>query len=119
VSRIDFEKKLSDVFLLRQSNSSTHSEAFEGEQWDSSLVLYQYLTEKSALSYESSTTRRTEPTTYVSNSRLGVRYRRNFYRKWLFYEIAPAVNWPRPLITDEREPVWELLFRLEVNFVNL
>jgi len=119
VSRIDFEKKLSDAFLLRQSNSSTHSETFEGELWDSSLVLYQYLTEKSALSYESSTSRRTEPSTYVTNSRLGVRYRRNFYRKWLFYEIAPAVNWPRPYITDEREAAWELLFRLEVNFINL
>ncbi|MDH5612343.1 MAG: hypothetical protein OEY66_07810 [Gammaproteobacteria bacterium] len=119
VSRIDFEKKISDIFLLRQSNSLTHSEIFEGEKWNSSLVLYQYLTEKSALSYESSTTRLTEPSNYVQNSRIGVRYRRNAYRKWLFYEIAPAVNWDRVFITDERKAAWEILFRLEVNFTNL
>ena len=118
-SRLDFEKRLYDDFLLRQSNAVTHSESFQGEEWVHSLVLYQRLTDKSALSYESSMTRSTAPTTYVTNARLGVRYRKNFYRKWLFYEVAPAVNWPRPLVTDEREPAWEILFRLEVNFVNL
>ncbi|MDA3869163.1 MAG: hypothetical protein PF589_04305 [Gammaproteobacteria bacterium] len=117
-SRIDFEKRFSKALFLRQSNSVMHSEGFEGEQWDSSLVLYQYLSEKSALSYESSTTRLTYPESYIKASRLGVRYRRNFYRKWLFYEIAPAKNWSRPLPGDEREQSWEILFRLEVNFIN-
>ena len=118
-SRLDFEKRLYDDFLLRQSNSMTHSESFEGEEWEHSLVLYQKLTDKSALSYESSMTRSTEPATYVTNTRLGVRYRKNFYRKWLFYEVAPSMYWPRPLVTDQREAAWEILFRLEVNFVNL
>ncbi|MCK5002338.1 MAG: hypothetical protein KAS57_04905 [Gammaproteobacteria bacterium] len=118
-SRLDFEKKLYENFLLRQSNSVEHSESFDGEQWQHSLVLYQRLTDKSALSYESSMSRVTAPTTYVTNSRLGVRFRKNFYRKWLFYEIAPAYNWPRTLVSDERERTWEILFRLEVNFVNL
>ncbi|MDT8452102.1 MAG: hypothetical protein RQ936_05060 [Gammaproteobacteria bacterium] len=119
ISRIDFEKRISKALYLRQSNSVMHSEGFEGEQRDSSLVLYQYLTEKSALSYESSTTMLTYPESYIKASRLGVRYRRNFYRKWLFYEIAPAKNWNRPLPTDEREQSWEILFRLEVNFINI
>jgi len=117
-SRLDFEKQLYENFLLRQSNAVTHSEAFLGEQWQNSLVLYQKLTDKSALSYESSMTRVTVPTTYTTNTRLGVRYRKNFYRKWLFYEVAPAYNWPKPLITDVRERTWEILFRLEVNFAN-
>ena len=119
ISRIDFEKRLDESFLLRQSNSVEHSESFDGKQWTSSLVLYQHLTDKSALSYESSVAGVTEPQRYTKNRRLGIRYRRNFYREWLFYEIAPAVNWSKPLYTDDREPVWEILFRLEVNFVNL
>lgn len=118
-SRIDFEKRFSKFYFLRQSNSVIHSEGFEGEQRDSSLVLYQYLTEKSALSYESSTTMLTHPESYIKGVRLGIRYRRNFYRKWLFYEIAPAKNWSRPMPTDEREQSWEILFRLEVNFINV
>ena len=118
-SRLDFEKKLYETLLLRQSNSVTHSEEFVGEEWQHSLVLYQRLTDKSALSYESSMARVTAPETYTTNVRLGVRYRKNFYRKWLFYEVAPAMNWPRALVTDERIAVWDILFRLEVNFVNL
>jgi len=117
-SRLDFEKKIYEDFLLRQANAVTHSEAFIGEQWDNSLVLYQKLTDKSALSYESSMARVTAPTTYTTNKRLGLRYRKNFYRKWLFYEIAHAYNWPRLLITDERIRTWEILLRLEVNFAN-
>lgn len=119
ISRIDFEKRLDERFLLRQSNSVEHSESFDGKQWLSSLVLFQHLSDKSALSYESSAVGVTEPQRYTKNRRLGIRYRRNFYREWLFYEIAPAVNWSKPLATDDRDAAWEILFRLEVNFVNL
>lgn len=119
ISRMDFEKKLYDDFLLRQSNSVLRSEIIQGEEWNNSLVLYQHLTDKSALSYESSMAWVTVPKTYTTSSRLGVRYRKNFYRKWLFYEIAPAMNWSKPLITDERTAIWQILFRLEINFVNL
>ncbi len=118
-SRIDFEKKLSDDFLLRQTNYASKSESFEGKELTSGLVLYQHLTDKSALSYESSVSGVTKPDRYTNNTRVGIRFRQNFHRKWLFYEIAPAVNWNKPLVTDERLGAWEVLFRLEVNFVNL
>lgn len=118
-SRLDFEKRLYEKFLLRQSNSVTRSESFDGKEWASSLVLYQHLTDQSALSYESGVTGVTVPETYTKNARLGIRYRQNFYRKWLFYEISPARNWNKLLVTDERTAAWEILFRLEVNFVNL
>ena len=68
--------------------------------------------------YESSISGVTVPETYTTNTRLGVRYRQNIYRKWLFFEIAPAMNWNKPLLTDERIAAWEILFRLEINFVN-
>ena len=119
LSRIDFEKKIYDNFLLRQSNLVTRSEKFEGKEWANSLVLYQHLTDKSAFSYESSVSGVTKPDRYTKNTRFGVRYRRNVLRKWLFYEIAPAVNWNKLLVNDERKAAWEVLFRLEVNFVNL
>lgn len=119
ISRLDFEKNIYDDFLLRQSNSVLRSEIIQGEEWNNSLVLYQHLTNKSALSYESSMAWVTVPKTYTTGSRLGVRYRKNFYRKWLFYEIAPAMNWTKPLVTDERTAAWEILFRLEINFVNM
>lgn len=118
-SRLDFEKKLSADWSFRQSNEGTVAENIDGTQWSTSFVLLQRLSDISALSYESSATGVTDPDNITKNVRLGVRYRRNFYRSWLFYEIVPAVNWPKALVTDERVPVWEMLFRLEANFVNL
>lgn len=117
-SRIDFEKLFYKGFFLRQSNSILRSESFQGEKWYGSLVLYHSFSDKSALSLESSTSGVTIPEKFTKNTRLGIRYRRNFYRKWLFYEIAPAVNRDKTLITDERVSSWEILFRLEVNFIN-
>ena len=118
MSRLDFEKKIYDNFLLRQSNTVMHSESYDGKEWANSLVLYQHLSDKDALSYESSVNGVTKPDRYTKNTRIGVRYRKNFYRKWLFYEIAPAINWSKPLFKDERIPIWEILFRLEINFIN-
>ena len=118
-SRIDFEKIIDSNLFLRQSNSVAQSESYDGKEWESSLVLYHRLSDKKALSYESSITGVTLPDKYTTNERLGVRYRHNFLRKWLFYEVVPAVNWNRELFIDERSTDWEILFRLEVNFVNL
>jgi len=119
MSRLDFEKKIYDDFLLRQSNAVMHSESYDGKEWENSLVLYQHLSDKDALSYESSVNGVTKPDRYTKNTRFGVRYRKNFYRKWLFYEVAPAINWSRPLFKDERVAIWEILFRLEINFINI
>ena len=117
-TRIDFEKKISENFALRQSSAGKRAENIDGTNWDMSLTLFQRLSDVSALSYESSAVGVTEPENYVTNSRLAIRYRRNFFRKWLFYELVPAVNWPRLLATDERKQVWDFMFRLEVNFIN-
>lgn len=118
-SRMDFEKKLSDDFVLRQSNQGVMVDNRRGLEWSTSLVLYQHLSDVSALSYESGVSGNTRPERYVGNTRIGIRYRRNFFRQWLFYEIAPALTWPRSPLESERKQVWEVLFRLEINFINL
>lgn len=118
-SRLDFEKKLTANVSFRQSSSGTVGENIDGTDWNTSFILLQRLSDISALSYESSANGVTDPENFTSNVRFGVRYRRSFYRTWLFYELAPAVNWPKALVTDERVPVWEFLLRFEVNFSNL
>ena len=84
-----------------------------------SLVLFHRINEKSALSYESSINGITKPYALTTDYRLGIRYRRNIYRKWLFYEIAPQVTWPKLSSTDERHSVFAATFRLEVFFESI
>lgn len=118
-SRLDFEKKLTDNVSFRQSSEGTVGKNIDGTVWQTSFVVLQRLSDISAMSYESSLTGVTDPDNITNNARLGVRYRRSFYRSWLFYELAPAINWPKTLVTDKRVPIAEFLFRLEVNFSNL
>jgi len=52
---------------------------------------------------------------WVNNYRVYLRYRHNFLRSWLFYELEPQVAWPRD--SNGNFPVnYAFTVRLEVVF---
>ena len=121
---IDFEKLFKNQLFFRSSSEGKVSEEYDGVDWLQAFVLYQRINKKTSLSYESSASGITEPLTIATNYRLGIRFRKNFHRKWLFYEIAPELTWPvtfdeeRQEITKHRRSKWLIFFRLEVHFGN-
>ena len=120
----DFEKLFQNQLFFRASSEGKLSEEFEGVDWLQAFVLYQRINKKTSLSYEASANGITEPMTLATNYRLGIRFRKNFHRKWLFYEVAPEMTWPVTLdedrleITGNRRSKWLIFFRLEVHFGN-
>jgi len=56
----------------------------------------------------------TEPYQYVSNYRVGVRYRRQTYRKYLFVELEPSYNWRVDEPFDQRAGAWKIELRFEL-----
>jgi len=124
LSRFDFEKLLFSSHLLRLTTELRVSEEFDGFDWLQTATLFQRLSNKSSLSYESSVNGITEPLMQATNYRIGVRYRRNIHRKWLFFEVAPEMTWPitydgnREEVLTDRRSKWLLFFRLEVHFGN-
>ena len=122
-SQFDIEKLFRKGFLLRAVSEGKVSEDFEGINWLQGLVLFQRINKKTSFSYESSVNGISEPSTKATNYRLGVRFRKNFHRKWLFYEIAPEMTWPVTLdesgsVVKGRRSKWMLFFRLEAHFGN-
>ena len=121
---VDFEKLFKNQLFFRSSSEGKLSEEFEGVDWLQAFVLYQRINKKTSLSYETSANGITEPLTLATNYRVAVRFRKNFHRKWLFYEIAPELTWPvtfdeeRLEITKDRRSKWLIFFRLEVHFGN-
>jgi hypothetical protein len=121
---IDFEKLFKDQLFFRSSSEGKLSEEYDGVDWLQAFVLYQRINKKTSLSYEASVNGITEPLTLATNYRLAVRFRKNFHRKWLFYEIAPEMTWPvtlddtRQEVLVDRRSKWLLFFRLEVHFDN-
>jgi hypothetical protein len=121
---IDVEHAFKPQFLFRSSTEGKVSEEFEGVDWLQAFVLYQRINKKTSLSYESSVNGISEPQTLATNYRLGLRFRKNFHRRWLFYEVSPEMTWPITLdeerfnVVKERRSKWLLFFRLEVHFGN-
>ena len=123
-SLFDFEKLFKQSLLFRSSTQAQFSDEYDGTNWLQAFVLFQRLNQKTSISYESSVTGVTQPEDQIINYRLGVRYRKNFHREWLFFEVAPEMTWPL-LIDDSlenpevhRRSNWLLFFRLEVHFGN-
>jgi len=121
---IEIEKSFKQRFLFRSSTEGKFSEEYDGVEWLQAFVLYERLNKKTSLSYESSVSGITEPHTVSTDYRLAVRFRKNFHRPWLFYEIAPEMTWPVTLdesgynVVEDRRSKWLIFFRLEVHFGN-
>jgi len=121
---IDFEKLFKNQLFFRSSSEARLSEEFDGVDWLQAFVLYQRVNKKTSLSYETSANGITEPMTLATNYRVAVRFRKNFHRRWLFYEISPELTWPvsfdedRQLIVKNRRSKWLIFFRFEVHFGN-
>lgn len=121
---INFEKTFKQHYLFRTSTEGKQSEEFDGVDWVQAFVLYKRLDKKTSTSYETSVSGISKPHASATNYRLGFRYRRNFHRKWLFYEIVPEITWPKTLdearenVIKDRRSKWLLFFRLEVHFGN-
>ncbi len=121
-TRIDFEKAFLPSYLFRATTQGVIAEDFPGVDWSQAFTLFQRLSKKSSISYEVGTNGITRPENYITNTRLGFRYRRNIHRDWLFFEVIPDITWPLTLSEDrttvitERRSVLSLIFRLEVHF---
>ena len=123
-TRFDFEKLFAEDFLFRSSTEGKVSEEYDGVDWLQAFVLFQRLDKKTSLAYETSARGITEPVSKTIDYRVAIRYRKNFHRKWLFYEVSPEMTWPvtyddaRSFIEQDRRSKWRLFFRIEVHFGN-
>ena len=123
-TRLDFEKAYLPTKLFRSTTEGFVAEDFSGVDWSQAFSLFERLSKKSSVSYETGIVGITEPESYVTNFRLGIRYRRNIHRDWLFFEVIPEVTWPlelsdnRETILTDRHSVMSIIFRLEIHFGN-
>ncbi len=100
----DFDHVVKRTMLLRWGNIGTVSEATDGLEWRSALLLYQSLHNAKALAYEVFI--RGESAWEVPLKEWGVRgvYRQPLMRRdWLAGEFVLGYSWPRFELEDERE----------------
>lgn len=118
-TRIEFDKALSEELLLQWHNRTDWREDISGFTWSSSLSLDKKLSEKKVIGSfvgASGASRRTEEGSELDNYQIGLRYRQNMFRPWLFGEVQPSYRWTTTYPDDKRESAAVILFRLEAVF---
>ncbi len=94
-TEFSLERRIGPKTLLGWSNSGTISEISSGLEWGTSLSLTRQLGPKSVVSPSVGVSGSTRPVAVVTNYRAAVKFRRNDFRPWFFWELEPEANWPR------------------------
>ncbi len=114
-SRFDLEKLFTPVTLGRASISGTFSEISQGIDWHTNLGTFHKLSKRAGLSFDIVSAGITRPNTVIETYGFITKYRRNFYRDWLFFEVIPEINWRRN-DNGNYEAVNTLILRIDVQF---
>lgn len=116
--RGDLERVMDERTLLRLTLDADYWRAETGVHWLAGAALLHRLNDRSAVALDASASGVSDPGWAVAQYRTGLRYRRNFFRSWLFYELEPALRWTQdPLDAHDRltfDPA--ITFRLEIQF---
>lgn len=108
---LDFEIPLSKSFIYRIELGGEWNENERGYRYLMDYDLYHTLSENKAIKYRVRYVYNTRPENHLEYALAGVRYRQQFWRKWLFFEIAPQVAFR---LEDDYDPKPGITLSLEV-----
>jgi hypothetical protein len=114
----DIDHIISQTMLLRSANfaNASQDEEVEGINWGSNLYLYQFLSNKRAVTYSAYVSGETKAEVGLQNIGVEFRYRHRFLRDWLFLEYITGLNWPREFLDEPRDANWGAGIVLEAYF---
>ncbi len=112
---VEAERPLGHMVLARLGGNATLTQRSKGVEWISEMAFLASPDGRSAIQTGATVNGATKATLPLDRLRVYVRLRRDFYRRWLFFELEPNVYW-RLLAGTGREPVWGVTLRLEVQF---
>lgn len=115
-TRFELDKIISENKVIQWYNRVNWDEDEPGVSWRTGISFNRRLSEKRALSYFLAAGGETKPSHYTSSYGVGIRYRQNIYRHWLFAEVQPAYHWRRPEFEDSRSGSASILLRLDAVF---
>ncbi len=99
-SRFDYEHLLHQraphkSSLLRISLQGLFSEESDGYEWSLPIEILNALSNQRAYSYGGSLSGETGASSGITNTAIFFRYRQSIWRKWLFFDLTPRLEWPK------------------------
>jgi hypothetical protein len=117
-SRLDWEWLPDRDRLVRWTGQGTVSQESDGVDWRTSVTAFRQMSRRTAIRSEVGAFGFTSPSFETEEYFVAFRYRRQFLRNWLFYELQPEHAWPLDLDTGNRRADWRFTLTLEVQFEN-
>jgi hypothetical protein len=115
-SRVDVERILRDVYLLRWTTSATISQRSDGVKGYMSLIGMRGLPDRRAVAAELFTEGEMDADVPLGNYGVKLAYRRSVSRDWLVLETRVSLTWPKDLPIQERKATWGVGVGLEMFF---
>jgi hypothetical protein len=115
-SRVDVERVLNDVYLLRWTTSGTISERSEGVKGYMSLTALRGLPNRRAVAAELFSEGEMDADVPLGNYGLKLAYRRSVSRDWLVLETRVSLTFPKEFPEQAREATWGVGVGLEMFF---
>jgi hypothetical protein len=118
LTNFDFNYALDDHSVIRWGGRLRYRE--DREYWDLNTgFTYRRWNDDhedypSAIEYYVVMSGRDRPESFATNYRVGVLWRKQFFRDFLFFEVEPNYNWRRDEFEDQREGVLGIVLRLEI-----
>ena len=117
-SELNLDRTLNENSLLRWNNRVIYGEESDGAEWRTQLSLGQrrrpeHKSKQLVIGYFGSIKGATDPS-YVENYRLGMVFRRQVFRRYLFAELEPSYNFRKDSPDDKRDGAWNIIMRFEL-----
>ena len=117
-AEVNLDRVLNENSLLRWNNRLIYGEETDGMEWRTQLSLGQrqrpqHKKHQLVIGYFGSIQGVTDPD-YIQNYRLGMVFRRQVYRPFLFAELEPSYNLRRDTSEESRSNAWNIILRFEL-----
>jgi len=117
-TEFDIEHAFNQEYLLRWTAAASFENDLDIWELGTSINLYQFISNTQAINYRASIYGVDEPYHYISNANIGLSYRQNFAREWLFFQITPEYNWSKEADTERLNQAI-ITFTIEILFQNI
>lgn len=108
------ERPVRYVALVRLSGAARLTQRSRGVEWGAELAGLRALGPRTAVSLAAGLDGATDAPADVDRYRVYARFRRDLFRRWIFYELEPEVAWPWQAERGGRFRELAITFRLEV-----
>ena len=117
-SQAELNRALGEHTFLRWNNRAVYGEETQGTEWATRLSLFERRRTRArnldvGINYFGAINGFTDPR-YIRNYRVGVLYRQQIYRKFLFLEVEPAYNYRKQNADDKRQFAWSIGLTLQI-----